>query len=133
MHQFICAVNKMKFFIKLSFAAKERPATFAQGGDGIKQRSTTPPAGFNEFRKWAAQVDGTAIDTDQGLAQFVELTASKAEALSGANGIKVRCRGSLITAYYWAGKNPTYKEVTLLFFTVHPVRATVQNGEIKFI
>ena len=123
----------MKFFIKLSFAAKDRPATFAQGGDGIKSVGTTQPAGFGEFRKWAASVDGTAIDTEQGLAQFVELTASKAEALSGANGIKVRCRDSIITAYCIAGKNPTYKEVTLLFFTVHPVRATVQNGEIKFI
>ncbi len=123
----------MKFFVKLSFAAKERPATFAQGGDGIKSVGTTPPAGFIDFRKWAAQVDGTAIDTDQGLAKFVELTANKAEALTGANGIKVRCRGSMITAFYRIGKNPTYKEVTLLFFTVHPVRATVQNGEFKFI
>lgn len=124
----------MKYFIKLSFAAKDRPATFAQGGVGIKSVGTTQPAGFGAFRKWAALVDGTAIDTEQGLAQFVELTASKAEALTGGKGdIKVHCRGSMIIAYYIAGKYPTYKEITLLFFTVHPVRATVQNGEIKFI
>ena len=56
----------MRYFIKLSFAAKERPATFAQGGDGIKSVGTPQPAGFGEFRKWAAQLDGTAIDTEQG-------------------------------------------------------------------
>lgn len=123
----------MKYFIKLSFAAKDRPATFAQGGVGIKSVATTQPAGFGEFRKWAASVDGTAIDTDQGLARFVELTASKAEALTGDGGVKVRCRGSMITAYHIAGEYPTYKEITLLFFTVHPVRAAVQNGELNFI
>lgn len=123
----------MKYFIKLTFAAKERPAPFAQGGDGLKSLGTTQPAGFGEFRKWAASVDGTAIDTDQDLSRFVELTASKAEALTGAGVIKVHCRGSMITAYHIAGKYPTYKEITLLFFTVNPVRATVQNGELKFI
>ena len=121
----------MKYFVKLSFAAKEQPATFAPGGEGIKSARATQPAGFGEFRKWAARMDGTAIDTDRGLARFVELTAVKAEALSGG-AIKLRLRGSVITAYFLTGK-PVYKEKTLLFFTVHRVRATVQEGEIKFI
>lgn len=115
----------MKYFVKLAFAAKKLPAPFAQVD------APTQPGGFEALKDWAADLDGTAIDTDRSLAAFVEMITSKAEALTGAGVIKVHCRGSMITAYHIAGKYPTYKEITLLFFTVHPVRATVQNGELK--
>lgn len=118
---------KMKYFVKLAFAAKKIPAPFAQVD------APTQPGGFEALKDWAANLDGTAIDTDRSLAAFVEMIASKAAALSGGNsrGMHVKMRGHFIVVYYFAGTNPTYNEITLLFFTVHPVMATVQNGEFK--
>lgn len=118
---------KMKYFVKLAFAAKKLPAPFAQVD------ALTQPGGFEALKDWAANLDGTAIDTDRSLAAFVEVIASKAAALSGGSSrnMRVKMRGHFIVVYYFAGTNPTYNEITLLFFTVHPVRATVQNGEFK--
>lgn len=117
----------MKYFVKLAFAAKKFPAPFAQVD------APTQPGGFEALKDWAANLDGTAIDTDRSLAAFVEMIASKASALSGGSSrnMRVKMRGHFIVVYYFAGTNPTYNEITLLFFTVHPVRATVQNGELK--
>lgn len=118
---------KMKYFVKLAFAAKKLPAPFA------RVDAPTLPGGFEALKDWAADLDGTAIDTDRSLTAFVEMIASKAAALSGGSsrGMHVKMRGHFIVVYYFAGTNPTYNEITLLFFTVHPVRATVQNGELK--
>ena len=125
----------VKHFVKLSFAAKERPASFAPGGDGSKSPVTARPDGFKAFKDWAARLDGTVIDTDQGLAAFVAKVDDMAAALSGAAGprMKVALRGSTITVFYTAGNYPTQKDMTLLFFTVHPVRASVEDGILKII
>ena len=120
-------ISQMKYFVKLAFAAKKLPVPFA------RVDAPTQPGGFEALKDWAADLDGTAIDTDRSLAAFVEMIASKAAALSGGSSrnMRVKMRGHFIVVYYFAGTNPTYNEITLLFFTVHPVRATVQNGELK--
>ena len=130
----------MRYFVKLSFSAKERPVSFAPGGNGnkchatngVKCLATARPAGFAELKRWANLVDGTAIDADNDLDRFVGLITEKAADLSNGK-IHIRVRGSMIVAYCFEGRSPNYRDTTLLIFTVNPVRATINDREIKFL
>lgn len=122
----------MKYFVKLTFKAKDRPATFAQGGGGIKNLDTTPPAGFGSFREWASLLDGTSISSDKGLSAFVKLLADEAVRQSGASGepIRIHSRGELVVVYYLDRKK---SPVTLMIFTVYAVKAAITEKGFKFI
>lgn len=113
----------MRYFVKLSFMAKEQTAAFALKG---AERAYLLE-GFKAFKEVARRLDGTAIDTDRDLAALVEMIANKAGELSGGV-IKILLTGSMILAYYRTGD---CRDITLAFFTVHQVRAAVKNEQVN--
>lgn len=103
--------------------AKEQSAAFALKGANRAHLLD----GFKAFKKELRHYDGTAIDTDRDLAEFVRRLTDVAGAVSGGV-IKIHLKGSTILAYYYRG-DQQYN--TLAFFTIHQVRAAVQNEQVK--